>query len=286
MRQSKQTTTLAVLRVKYTDLSQIGMASLCGKSQATIQSIELGRLSLSRVLAATISEQTGVSVGWLLNNDVTAPIISDEGAPYTKEIYRERQKKLRGSKATGSSLVRDNYMTTVYVSQILASVAKAAANGQEISALARLGAFAEKLEKSYEKDLIVEEKFQHMFDRIAECEDVFLMDEYMEAASTYRQLINGTPVSNAQDILLKLRPLLYSLDFLIESSSVTPVNSSEWKEPIPQSRLNAMLKEGVITFREFLRVLIRNTSPQKLKEFKDKYQKPKPHSVMAKMAVP
>ena len=66
-------TTVAALR-KFLGLKQISFANLVNRSEATIQSVELGRLTLSESLAEEISKQTGVSVKWLMDGDPNARI--------------------------------------------------------------------------------------------------------------------------------------------------------------------------------------------------------------------
>jgi DNA-binding XRE family transcriptional regulator len=70
---SKQVHVLALLR-KVLRLKQSDLAKLVGCSAATIQSIEMLRLKLSKRLAARISAATCANVDWLLNNDVNAPM--------------------------------------------------------------------------------------------------------------------------------------------------------------------------------------------------------------------
>jgi hypothetical protein len=67
------------------------MANICGCSVDTIQSIELGRLALSELLARKISNATGVGAGWLLENDLKAPLTSDHFEKFTIDIYNQRR---------------------------------------------------------------------------------------------------------------------------------------------------------------------------------------------------
>jgi transcriptional regulator with XRE-family HTH domain len=69
---SKQAHILAVLR-KNLSLKQPELAKLVGCSAATIQAIELNRLSLSPGLAGRISAATGVDLDWLRANDLNRP---------------------------------------------------------------------------------------------------------------------------------------------------------------------------------------------------------------------
>lgn len=92
MRPSPLKHTLAVLRHTIgPDMTQKEMARLLNRSPVTIQKIELGLLPLSEDLASSVHWQTGVSIPWLLKNDVTAPIITQDGAPYTRQIFEVMQ---------------------------------------------------------------------------------------------------------------------------------------------------------------------------------------------------
>lgn len=78
--------TLAVLR-RTLGLNQKEMGALVGCSLKTIQAIEYGVLALSPELASATCHETGVGLNWLRKNDVAAPIITDDGKPYTREIF-------------------------------------------------------------------------------------------------------------------------------------------------------------------------------------------------------
>jgi transcriptional regulator with XRE-family HTH domain len=90
MRPSPERHNLARLRV-FLKLRQKEMAELAGCSTHTIQSVELGRLALSELLARKISNATGISAGCLLRNDLKAPLISDHFEPFTVEDYNQRR---------------------------------------------------------------------------------------------------------------------------------------------------------------------------------------------------
>lgn len=91
MRKSKLKTPLAVLRTTI-GLKQKQLAALVNKSQATIQSIELGRLKLSETLAERIVLETDVNLAWLLNGDPDAPIIKMDGRTrYSKHDFETAQ---------------------------------------------------------------------------------------------------------------------------------------------------------------------------------------------------
>jgi hypothetical protein len=92
MRLSPLKNTLAVLR--YTigrEMTQKEMGRLVNRAAVTIQKIELNQTPLSEDLATEISWRTGVSLTWLLNNDLTVPITAAGGKPYTKEIFERVQ---------------------------------------------------------------------------------------------------------------------------------------------------------------------------------------------------
>lgn len=90
-------TTLAILRTTI-GLGQRDMAKLLGCSMATVQSIEMSRLALSKKLAHQTSLQTGVDPDWLLRNEYKEPPVSNHLPPrqYTKEVFEERQADLAG----------------------------------------------------------------------------------------------------------------------------------------------------------------------------------------------
>ncbi len=95
MRKNPKKTTLSTVR-KTLGLSQKALADLAGKSQATIQSIELGRLALSENLAREIGAAVNVDPNWLKNGDPNSePIIyiypgkDPENLILTKAIFRE-----------------------------------------------------------------------------------------------------------------------------------------------------------------------------------------------------
>ena len=86
MRPSPLRHTLAVLR-SFLRLTQKEMADIVECSTPTIQAIELGKLNLSEKLGVTLATKTGVSLDWLMQNDVTAPVVDRSGETYTKEAF-------------------------------------------------------------------------------------------------------------------------------------------------------------------------------------------------------
>jgi transcriptional regulator with XRE-family HTH domain len=74
---------LAQLRLVLFKMGQKEMAQLVGVSPYLIQSIELRRATLTPEVASRIAEASGCDLGWLLDGDVTKPIINYKGEPYT-----------------------------------------------------------------------------------------------------------------------------------------------------------------------------------------------------------
>ena len=96
MRPSPLRHPLAVLR-QVIGLGQKELAEIVGKSTATIQAIELGKLNLSEELALKISVETGVSARWLLDGDPNVEPVMDDGGSgihlgiFTKNDFEERR---------------------------------------------------------------------------------------------------------------------------------------------------------------------------------------------------
>jgi transcriptional regulator with XRE-family HTH domain len=92
MAKSQRRTTVAALR-SMLGLSVKDFAELIGKSVATVKSLEAGRLTLSEETAVEISSQCGISVAWLLDKDVSAPLVSylrgtnGRNLPYGKGLF-------------------------------------------------------------------------------------------------------------------------------------------------------------------------------------------------------
>lgn len=97
MRKSLKKHVLAVAR-EITGLKQFAFADIVGCSLSTIQSVEVGRLKLSKGLASRIEVKTGINSGWLLENDPTKPPIDLVGEPYSREKF-DRVRELIGSSA-------------------------------------------------------------------------------------------------------------------------------------------------------------------------------------------
>lgn len=83
---SGRRTTVAVLRLA-TGLSAEEFGQLIGKSLSTVKSIEAGKLALSMRTAASIAQKTGISLKWLLDGDVDAPMTDPNEEPWTVDTY-------------------------------------------------------------------------------------------------------------------------------------------------------------------------------------------------------
>jgi len=81
MRHSEQKNNVARLRVelnKFEKFDQEQFAKLIGCSLWKLRNIELGRTPLDELLARRISDETGIALEWLLENDTEAPLIAAE----------------------------------------------------------------------------------------------------------------------------------------------------------------------------------------------------------------
>ena len=101
MRTSSLKTTAAVLRATINQrtksdgskqyFDQAAMAELLGYSLGMIKAVESGG-NLSETLAKRMVHETGISLAWLLNGDVSAPPIAERGGePFTAETFEWRQ---------------------------------------------------------------------------------------------------------------------------------------------------------------------------------------------------
>src|SRR5215211_3982775 len=93
MRRSPKRHPLAVLRLTL-GLTQKEMADLAGIATITMQSIEAGKRPLKEKLAEHIAAITGVQLYWLLAGDPKAPIIAENGEPYTRELFESNRRLL------------------------------------------------------------------------------------------------------------------------------------------------------------------------------------------------
>ena len=85
-------TTLKTLRI-FLNKNQREMAALVGRTRHLIESIEQGRAKLSAKLALEISRATGIDFYWLVDDDLSVPMVNRVGAPYTKKDFAFAQDK-------------------------------------------------------------------------------------------------------------------------------------------------------------------------------------------------
>jgi hypothetical protein len=87
---SRKRTTVAIVRDEI-GLSVEDFAKLIGKHVATIKSLEAGsgRLALSGATAIEISKRTGVSAAWLLDGNIRAKPVDQNGRPWNWDVFSE-----------------------------------------------------------------------------------------------------------------------------------------------------------------------------------------------------
>ncbi|HET9375659.1 MAG TPA: helix-turn-helix transcriptional regulator [Chthoniobacterales bacterium] len=87
-------TTVSVIRGEI-GITQEEFARLIDKSRITVQSIELGKLNLSKGLALRIAQETGVALPWLLDEKPDEPpwawAVGGGTRPWTKADYERAQ---------------------------------------------------------------------------------------------------------------------------------------------------------------------------------------------------
>ena len=129
---------------------QEGFARLIGCSIHTLQSIETGRMNLSKSLATRISAQTGVDVDWLLKNNLTsAPVAAASDERYTLETFREAEKSQRIPEFI--SLLTPDYMFSFY-GQLRAILNSAAKGGLAGAAILKTARWLDGLRKQFGHD--------------------------------------------------------------------------------------------------------------------------------------
>ena len=103
MRRSNEATTLAKLRLAI-GFRQSELGALFGVSPHIIQNIELGKTHLPGDLADDASQLTGVDLEWLLDGDVSKPIINEDGQPFTRDDFYRRQMQIRQGRNVPESI--------------------------------------------------------------------------------------------------------------------------------------------------------------------------------------
>lgn len=102
-------TNLSRLRLSLS-LNQTSFARLLERSLAAIQSLETGRLALSRQLAGEISSRTGVSPRWLLDNDLDEDPYDLVGKPWTLQTYQKIQAEIPHDLKDGDEVFRQRML--------------------------------------------------------------------------------------------------------------------------------------------------------------------------------
>jgi transcriptional regulator with XRE-family HTH domain len=143
---------LAVLR-HITGISQKEMAALVGRTPATVQAIELGKLALSEQLALKIALETGVAVRWLLNGDPSVapfsddrPIFSDETGNFSKADFERRRADRAAGRSGWSELI---FFPGVAGARVTAIEHAAVEHPNRNIAAYRISKFLEGLEKEF-----------------------------------------------------------------------------------------------------------------------------------------
>jgi transcriptional regulator with XRE-family HTH domain len=142
---------LARLRVETLHIGQKEMAEECRCSVHTIQAIELERLALSESLARRISAATGVGLRWLLDNDLSAPIVNRAGYPYLRLTFESRRagKAFGDNRLSRQSLADFAVFAYAQIRGVLSSASKR--NFAEVATW-RLGKFLDSCRREFGHD--------------------------------------------------------------------------------------------------------------------------------------
>ena len=87
-RSSAERTNISQLRITL-GINQGAFAKLLGRSLTAVQSLETGRLKLSKQLAGEISTRTGVNPRWLLDGNREEAPYDMSGKPWSAETYKK-----------------------------------------------------------------------------------------------------------------------------------------------------------------------------------------------------
>jgi hypothetical protein len=128
MAKSELRTKAAILRAAI-GISMKEFAALTGRSFFTWKALEAGRLPVSEGLASKISEQSGVDMDWLLNDERSGPPVDQQGNPITEESFAALQTKLLH--LSQSRDVKQMKIMAVYLARKLANVLQEIAEDPE-----------------------------------------------------------------------------------------------------------------------------------------------------------
>lgn len=141
---SSKRSCLAVLR-SIAGITQRDLAQFVDCAPVTVQSIELGKLRLSKRLAQRISLQTGVSLDWLLAGDYqTTPTCPREpGEPYTKRHYQMTRAEISDPRSDPSDLANAEAVVANAARQLARGLLTAYRRNQTIFLFYKLREFLE-----------------------------------------------------------------------------------------------------------------------------------------------
>jgi transcriptional regulator with XRE-family HTH domain len=153
MRPSKLRHPLAVLR-QIIGLGQKEMAELIECSVATIQSVELKRMTLSEELAQRIADATSVDISCLMAGDPKAMLLDDFGFPYELNAFEGAQQRQRMDSAWQSLLGNITIEETrkeaaPYAKRLAALILKATHRGRHGLVMWQIEHAVAELEKRY-----------------------------------------------------------------------------------------------------------------------------------------
>lgn len=101
-------TTISLLR-KACGKSQTDMAGLLGRTVHTVASLESGKHPLTEELAVIASRKTGCSARWLLEADISKPIIDSYGRAFDHAAF----KKIEGNRMKMKTIPEDKLANIV-----------------------------------------------------------------------------------------------------------------------------------------------------------------------------
>jgi transcriptional regulator with XRE-family HTH domain len=102
-------TNIARLRLALS-MNQGGFAKLLGRSMAAVQSLEIGRLRLSRQLAGEIAGRTGVNPRWLLDNHLDESPYDMGGKPWSAATFHRVKDELPHHLKEGDEVFRQRML--------------------------------------------------------------------------------------------------------------------------------------------------------------------------------
>lgn len=107
---SQNKTTVAILRGVLGAIhgGEENFARLLNKSVSWVKRTSAGHIPLTEQSARAIHHETGISLPWLLRNDVSEPPITSAGEPYTFECFQARRVELASGEIKARSVFRLN----------------------------------------------------------------------------------------------------------------------------------------------------------------------------------